>query len=1324
MSNTKSKSISSPGKHSHSSSSVALTTNQTEQHNQSRHSINCLEYPSSLFSTINQFRLSDLFTDVTIYVDGVPFACHRLILAAASPYFRAMFSYNFRESTEGNVRIQDITPWTMKRILEFIYTGHTDITYDNLFEMFNASVMLSIKELTDLLIKFLYLQMNIYNCIQIEQLATLYSLENLRRTTLQFIVDHFMCLYEKHLFVHLNEHTLMEVLSDDNLDIPKEEYVFLTIVQWVNYRPVEREQYFQSLFKFIRLNSISDSDFVTNSMRNEKLVQKYTACLRTLKDFYSNNFIPDLLGPIRPSTQIRYHLIVIELPSSDDENDDEEQDQNEQVTNTNETDDSIVAFYQKFSSQLQIDDATATINVINQNHVESNNFDYSLNFNHHPTRSPSPDSRLSSSYCLLHAYDFFRQRWRFLGRLPELFSHVSCVSTNTTLYIFGGQLRSGELSDRIWLFSLSTLKWQMSSVRLPCSRGQHICVLFHNVVLLFFGITNTSSSSSSSSSSPSPSPSSSSNPCPSVDMFDLASETWTCLGESVPLYQCEPIVATGQWLLLSNKNDTQMLHTYKLRMQQHDGLTNGQIVKMNASSDELASFGSTTTKDKAQLSRSSSIDNTVVNDALLTSAGYYMLPRNNTIGRFSPVTHDDDLYLVYWQSKQIYRFNLVRNEILLKQSMPYSYMSHCQCVLVDRRLIVSGVVSLSNLTDIEKESLSISKEKKSSKKDFHWIIQIYNIDNDQWSILQDQQIQRKHLLFVGPIRKSELSEPIEDPTKHETIIFSSYKQVINLVDDCKDTIWFVHIRPNEQLRQSLIYLSSDKWRTIERRLSLFNIQTGVLNCTNNEYSNFCRAVNIEQFVLLVPSINRRSIKIYSRSISSIKDYNYQYILKWLSKTLENHMNKDFDWYELPQEKRSTLEFQINSNLFLTNTPIYYFTLLYRYGSIVNFRLTKEENTIFQIKYSFQNSTTNTYIYSNANNSYHYHELYTYRALNIFLSCLTISIQTLIYFYFITLNIYFFYDIYLVESLLLVLKKILMINLLSIFLWLLCLTCLSTEIIDYILQMISFYVIKSSQYSTILMFIRNDLFFYSIISKWILYATMIILHIAMGLCFRWYLKERLGRTTYDISNDVMMIDQMQALCSKLWQLVLCLLFSQQRRNEHIDNSLLQYFSQDSLFLNQYVSLTINSNVNMSNHRIIDLRQLSVWRFSIRRRKSIHGANEYYSDIELEPSSRLNEQDYPLKKSSIHRRRTNIVSTSQQDHFYASDTDENNNSLNSNRNEMNISKIYQCSICLEKYFNSAYICTLPCFHHFHRKCLSDWFSNSEHNTCPLCRSSVLF
>ena len=139
------------------------------------------------------------------------------------------------------------------------------------------------------------------------------------------------------------------------------------------------------------------------------------------------------------------------------------------------------------------------------------------------------------------------------------------------------------------MLPLATLKWQMSSIRLPNPRGQHTCVLFHNVVLVFFGIINSSTTP---------------NPCRSVDMFDLTNETWTCLGESVPSYQCEPIVATGQLILLSNTNDTQMLHTYKLRMQQHDEFTNGQLIKRNASNDELTVSNSTTLNDKTQTFKS------------------------------------------------------------------------------------------------------------------------------------------------------------------------------------------------------------------------------------------------------------------------------------------------------------------------------------------------------------------------------------------------------------------------------------------------------------------------------------------------------------------------------------------------------------------------------------------------------------------------------------------------------------------------------------------------------------------------------------------------
>lgn len=204
----------------------------------------------------------------------------------------------------------------------------------------------------------------------------------------------------------------------------------------------------------------------------------------------------------------------------------------------------------------------------------------------------------------------------------------------------------------------------------------------------------------------------------------------------------------------------------------------------------------------------------------------------------------------------------------------------------------------------------------------------------------------------------------------------------------------------------------------------------------------------------------------------------------------------------------------------------------------------------------------------------------------------------------------------------------------------------------------------------------------------------------------------------------MIDQTHALCSKLWQYVLCILFSDQGPNEHTNNSLLEYFSQDSLWLNHNSLLLINPPANTLIRPTIDFERLPIWRFTVRRRRTTHGTREYHSDIELEQSSNINEQDSTLKKAFIHRRVTNIVSLTQQDNCYTSESDENNNSsLNSNLNEMNSSEIYQCSICLEKYIHNVYICTLPCLHHFHRKCLFDWLCNSEHNTCPLCRSPVM-
>lgn len=47
--------------------------------------------------------------------------------------------------------------------------------------------------------------------------------------------------------------------------------------------------------------------------------------------------------------------------------------------------------------------------------------------------------------------------------------------------------------------------------------------------------------------------------------------------------------------------------------------------------------------------------------------------------------------------------------------------------------------------------------------------------------------------------------------------------------------------------------------------------------------------------------------------------------------------------------------------------------------------------------------------------------------------------------------------------------------------------------------------------------------------------------------------------------------------------------------------------------------------------------------------------------------------------------------------------------------------ECIICLDKFIIGQEILTLPCFHFFHCKCISDWLMKKKE--CPICKSSII-
>ncbi|KAL3637085.1 hypothetical protein CASFOL_019384 [Castilleja foliolosa] len=47
--------------------------------------------------------------------------------------------------------------------------------------------------------------------------------------------------------------------------------------------------------------------------------------------------------------------------------------------------------------------------------------------------------------------------------------------------------------------------------------------------------------------------------------------------------------------------------------------------------------------------------------------------------------------------------------------------------------------------------------------------------------------------------------------------------------------------------------------------------------------------------------------------------------------------------------------------------------------------------------------------------------------------------------------------------------------------------------------------------------------------------------------------------------------------------------------------------------------------------------------------------------------------------------------------------------------------ECCICLYKYVDGTELCTLPCNHHFHHRCVTKWLRINA--TCPLCKFNIL-
>ncbi|XP_070260954.1 actin-binding protein IPP isoform X5 [Myotis yumanensis] len=271
-----------------------------------------------ILAQINKMRNGQHFCDVQLQVGKETFKVHRLVLAASSPYFAALFTGGMKESSKDVVQILGIEAAIFRILLDFIYTGIVDIGVNNVQELLVAADMLQLTEVVNLCCAFLKGQIDPLNCIGIFQFSEQIACHDLLEFTENYIHVHFLEVQSGEEFLALTKDQLIKILRSEELSIEDEYQVFLAAMQWLLKDLGKRKKYVvevldpirfpllppQRLLKYIE--GVSDFNL---RVALQTLLKEYCEVCKSPKENKFCSFLQT--SKVRPRKKARKYLYAV-----------------------------------------------------------------------------------------------------------------------------------------------------------------------------------------------------------------------------------------------------------------------------------------------------------------------------------------------------------------------------------------------------------------------------------------------------------------------------------------------------------------------------------------------------------------------------------------------------------------------------------------------------------------------------------------------------------------------------------------------------------------------------------------------------------------------------------------------------------------------------------------------------------------------------------------------------------------------------------------------------------------------------------------------------
>jgi len=217
-----------------------------------------------LLSKCAQFRENEEFIDVRLKVGEEIIPAHRIVLAANSDYFHAMFTNGMKESNQDLVELKDqsISADALKIVLDSIYNGDLCVNEENASEVLAAANHLQVTNIVDqccdfLKSEFVQGQFDLQKYFQLSVVADRHGLKNVQEAADHKLASMYNEICDSEEFLsQISANQLLSLLRRDDLRAPSETLVFKSVMHWLKFKKEERFPVAGKVIEAVRLGLV------------------------------------------------------------------------------------------------------------------------------------------------------------------------------------------------------------------------------------------------------------------------------------------------------------------------------------------------------------------------------------------------------------------------------------------------------------------------------------------------------------------------------------------------------------------------------------------------------------------------------------------------------------------------------------------------------------------------------------------------------------------------------------------------------------------------------------------------------------------------------------------------------------------------------------------------------------------------------------------------------------------------------------------------------------------------------------------------------------